>query len=499
MKPRQHRILLIEPPFYRLHKDTYSLDLYPLSLGYLSGMIRENTEWGVTAYNADFNPHSESIQVSYLTNNGFYKYLNNLQDLSRPIWDEIRSTIAEYDPSVIGISAKSQTFRSACMVAKLAKEVNREIVVIVGGPHPCMVGSEALNSPNIDMAVRGEGENTIIEILDAIEGRKNFNTIHGIIYRADGHIIENPLRKYVEDLDSLCFPHEYAQEVLKDYQKYPVTAFRNIFAIRGCPYNCLFCGSRKIWSRKVRFRSPQNVVKEIKGLQNMGLKFVHFADDTFGVNKRYISDLCSALIENCPTLRWGCELHVNLVDEQTISLMKKAGCYSISIGIESGSNDILKEMRKNITIEQAISACKIIRKHGIELHAFFMVGFPQETEDSLSDSVVAMKKIKSDELMYSIFTPYPGTEAFEFCKEKGLIRPEYDVSLHNHQSPANCFCTNISPERFRVLVSKIEKMVDRKNWLSKLRRISSLTTFMRMQELGLTKGLQKGMRVLIGK
>ncbi|MCR4322396.1 MAG: B12-binding domain-containing radical SAM protein [Candidatus Brocadiaceae bacterium] len=499
MKLNQHRILLIEPPHYRLFKDTYSLDRYPLSLGYLAGTIRKETNWSVMAYNTDFCPQSESIKHSYLASTGFDNYLNNLKDLSGQVWREVKSTISEYKPTVVGISAKSQNFTSACIVAKFVKEVNDQTIVIVGGPHPSMVESDVLNCPDIDVGVRGEGENTIVELLNAIEARKKFDDIRGIVYRKDTQIVKNAPREFLEDLDSLCFPHESAPEVLKDYDQYPLTAFRNIFATRGCPYNCFFCGSRKIWNRSVRFRSPENVVREIKGLQKMGLRSAHFDDDTFGVNKKYINDLCNALIIHCPGLKWSSEIHVKLVDEQTISLMKTAGCFSILIGIESGNNEILKEMRKNITIEEALSACEIIKKHGILLQAFFIVGFPQETEDTLNDTVAVMKKLNADDLIYSIFTPYPGTEAFEFCKERGLISDEYDVSLYNHQSPANCFCINIRPERFRRLVSKIEKMIDRKNSLNKIKQVFSFDTFRKIQELGIGKSFQKGIRVFIGK
>lgn len=493
MKRNQHRILLIEPPFHRLFKNTYSLDRYPLSLGYLAGTIRKETNWSVMVYNADFYPQSESIKVSYLASTGFDNYLNNLKDLSGQVWREVKSTISEYKPTVVGISAKSQNFTSACIVAKLVKEVNEQTIVMVGGPHPSMVGSDVLNCPDIDVGVRGEGENTIVELLNAIEARKKFDDIRGIVYRKDTQIVENAPREFLEDLDSLCFPHESALEVLKDYDQYPIEAFGNIFTIRGCPYNCFFCGSRKIWSRRVRFRSPKNVVREIKGLQKMGLRSVRFDDDTFGVNKKYINDVCNALIIHCPGLKWSCEIHVKLVDEQTISFMKTAGCFSIQIGIESGNNEILKEMKKNITIEEALSACEIIKKHGIGLQAFFIVGFPQETEDTLNDTVAVMKKLSAD-VIYSIFTPYPCTEAFEFCKERGLISDEYDVSLYNHQSPANCFCINISPERFRRLVSKIEKMIDRKNSLNRIKKVFSLNTFRRIQELGIGKSFQKGIR-----
>jgi len=201
-----------------------------------------------------------------------------------------------------------------------------------------MVGADLLNYPEIDICVKGEGENTIVELLDAIESEKKFDSIQGIVYRKDGRIVENPSRKFINNLDSLCFPHESAPEVLKDYDQYPPTAFNKIFAIRGCPYNCSFCGSHKIWSRKVRFRSPENVVKEIKSLQKKGIRSVHFDDDTFGINKKYINKLCNALIADCPGLKWSCEMHVNLCAEDTISLMRAAGCYSIQIGIASVNN-----------------------------------------------------------------------------------------------------------------------------------------------------------------
>lgn len=495
----QLKILLIEPPFYRLYKDTYSLNRYPLSLGYLGGAIKKNTDWGVMIYNADFQPKSESIKVSYLAGIGFYNYINNHKELSGKIWKEIEATIAEYNPTVVGISAKSQNFKSAIIVAKLVKKLNKQTVVIMGGPHPSMAGTDLLNYPEIDISVRGEGEVTIVELLNSIEAQKKLDVIQGIIYRANEKVIENPQRDLITNLDTLCFPHEYAPEILKDYNKYPITAFKNIFAIRGCLYNCFFCGSRNIWSRKARFRSPENVVEEIKSLQKIGIKIVHFDDDTFGVSKKYINDLCNALMQHCSGLIWSCEIPVQLVNEQNISLMKSAGCYAISLGIESGNNDVLSLIRKNITIEEALDACELIKKQGIELHVFFIVGFPQDTEDTLRDTITAIKKVKCDSIVYSIFTPYPGTEAFELCKEKGLIGKDHDVSLYNHQSPLNNFCVNIPIKRFRMIVSELEKEIDRNTSVNKIKRMFSLNTFKRIQELGIGKSLKKGLKVFIGK
>jgi len=482
-KKDQLKILLVEPPFFRLFKDTYSLRRYPLSLGYLGGEIKKHTNWGVMAYNADFSPHGHEFpKINYVSGNGFNNYIDNLEDLSGEIWKEIELTIAEYNPTVVGISAKSPNFKSALIVAKVAKQINKQTVVIMGGPHPSTVGASLLNYPEIDIGVIGEGEITITELLNAIEAHKKLDDIQGIVYRRNGQVFRNPPREFITNLDSLCFPHTYAGEILKDYNKYPLTAFTNIFATRGCPNNCFFCGSRNVWSRKVRFRSPENVVEEIKSLQKIGAKIVHFDDDSFGVTKKYINDLCNALMQNCPGLKWSCEMPVQLVNEENISLMKSAGCFSIQIGIESGNNKILSAVRKNITIENALDACELIKKHGIELTTFFMVGHLQDTEDTLRDTVNAIKEVKSDLIGYSIFTPYPGTEAFEQCKENGLISGDYDTSLFNHQSPLNNFCMNIPKESFRMIVNKVEKQIDRKNSVHTLKRRISMETYSRVMQ-----------------
>ena len=497
MKKPLNGILFIDPPFYRLFKETYSLNRYPFSLGYLAGMVRRETDWRIMVYNADFYPKSETILVKHMAGLGFDSYLKNLKDLSAPVWGEVKSVISEYAPAVVGITTKSQNFASAINVAKLAKELDERIKVILGGPHVCMVGAEVLKYHEVDICVLGEGERTIVDLLRAIDADKGLEGIPGIIYRESGRIVRNQAREFIEDLDSLCFPHESAGEVLKDYAQYPPAAFSYIFATRGCPYNCFFCGSRNIWSRKVRFRSPDNVVKEIKELRRKGLRSFCFEDDVFGVTRKYLYELCNALIHHCPGIKWDCEIHVKLVDEKTISLMKKAGCYSIRLGIESGNNEILRAIGKGITIEEALAACKIIKKHGIVLHAFFIVGFPQDTVETLKDTVEAMKKTRCDLLVYSIFTPYPGTEAFEYCKKHGLIDDNYDPSLFNHQSPANCFCVHIAPKILRSMVSKIERKVDRRNKANRFKRIFSKNTIWRMQEAGIGGSLKKGLKIIL--
>ncbi len=147
--------------------------------------------------------------------------------------------------------------------------------------------------------------------------------------------------------------------------------------------------------------------------------------------------------------------------------MKKSGCTMIQLGIESGNNQILRAIRKGYTVEEAFEACEVIRRQGIGLETFFMVGFPQETESTLRDTLKAMERVECQKMIYSIFTPYPGTEAFEYCKVKGLIGKSHDPSLHNHQSPANAFCVALPRGVFRSIASEIEQVVDEKNRLAR--------------------------------
>ncbi|MFA5864837.1 MAG: cobalamin-dependent protein [Phycisphaerae bacterium] len=295
-------ILLIDPPHYRLFKNTYGLARYPLSLGYLSGAIKAKTDWRVIAYNADFFPKSKPVKVRYLSGQGFENYRSALKNPSEPIWKEIAAVITRYQPAVVGISCKSQTFASARAVARIVKEIDPRIITIAGGPHPSMVGGEILAYPEFDVAVRGEGEAAIIQLLNAIQTEKSFEGIPGVIFRNNNQIRDNGPGAFIEDLNSLPFPHQFAPQVLHDYKLYPPSAFNHIFATRGCSYNCFFCGSRNVWGRKVRFRFPENVVREIQGLMQKGLTSVYFDDDTFGINTQSIRELCQAIKTGCPGL-----------------------------------------------------------------------------------------------------------------------------------------------------------------------------------------------------
>ncbi len=472
------RIMLIEPPFYRLYHDQYCLVKYPLALGYLSGAIIKNSNWSVQTYNADFNVRKKNFnpENKYVSGEGFKRYLSSLKDYSLPIWKEVKNLIKDYDPSVVGISAKTQNFVSASIVAKIAKEINPEIKIIVGGVHSTMNGSKVLDHENIDFLSIGEGEKTIVELLHALENDRELNTVKGIVFKDNGKIVSTKSQFYIENLDTLSFPLTNASKVLKDFDKYPKEAFGYIFASRGCPYACTFCESKSMWTRKVRYRSPENVIAELKQLYEFGVKKVNFDDDTFGVSKKNIKAINDLMHDELPNMTYTCETVVQLAkDENVVKDMKRGGCTATFVGIESGSNEILKKIKKTQTTEECIQAMQNLRKHDIESHAFIMVGFPDETEETFTQTINFISKLKPDSVIFSIFTPYPGSDIYNECKDKGIIQGDFDLSLYNHQSPLNCFTKNIPKERFYELRKKAFEFVDSYNRKAKFRRgIASL-------------------------
>ena len=470
--------MLIEPPFYRLYHDQFCLVKYPLALGYLSGSIIKNTNWSVQTYNADFNVNKKSIDPSgeYLSGKGFKRYLLTLKDTSFSIWEEVKKSIQDYNPSVIGLTVKSQNFTSGTIVAKIAKKINPDIKIIVGGAHSTMNGKKVFDSNYIDFACIGEGENTVAELINALEKDLDLNTVDGLMFRDKEKIITTKPRGYIDDLDSLDFALNHAPKILKDFDKYPRRAFGYIFGSRGCPYACTFCESKAMWTRKVRYRSPENIVEELKLMQKFGIKEVNFDDDTFGISKKNIKVMNKLMHDELPNMTYTCETVVQLAkDEEVVKDMKYGGCTGTYVGIESGNNEMLKSIKKTQTTDECISAIRNLQKHGIDSHAFIMVGFPNETEETFKETMEFIPKLRPDNVIFSVFTPYPGSDLFYQCQKDGIIDGEFDLSIYNHQSPLNCFTKNITKERFYELRKEADQFVDRYNEKAKFRRgISAL-------------------------
>ena len=461
------KILLINPPFSRLKgfKDIY----FPIGLGYLAAILKENG-FTVKIYNAE-NPYEvlpygwseKNVNQTLLkiSNN----YVNNLENEDHIVWREIKETIEKYQPGIVGISVMSAKLNSALKVASICKRVYEDCYVVLGGPHPTAQPEETIRYENIDCIVRGEGEQTLVELCKAISnGNKDFGTIEGLLYKKNGKIIHNRPGELIKNLDELPFPTLWARDLSLYPERYTSDAFGHIITSRGCPFRCAFCEARIIWTRKVRAKSTKNIIKEIKCLMEYyGIKNFYFWDDCFTVNREKVVDLCNKILDEKLKITWGCTTRVNLVDGNLLKLMKNAGCTSIDFGIESGSEKILKLIKKDITLDQVKRTTDLVVKSGLTCNAFFMIGFPEETEDDIKETIKLINGINASRIAFSVFTPYPGCELFEIAKKLGLIPEKVNWSKFSHQSPDNYFVKYIDRKRFKKYVSYVAMLIDAHN------------------------------------
>ena len=452
------KILLINPPWYRFFDD--ELNAYPIGLCYIAGFLERNG-YIAKVYNFDHkNDDTTTVTGSGMLSK-YEQYLKILADMRHPIWKDVKDKISEERPDIIGISVMTPKYGAALNIAKIAKELNPGTVVVFGGVHPTIMPEETLKNEHVDYVVRGEGEQTFLELVKIIESKKSPKKVLGTSFRQERKIIHNKNMPLIHDLNSLPYP---ARHLLVDKETYDSNAFGKIFATRGCPYQCTFCGSNKVWSRVVRYRSPENVVDEIEYVKKTyGSTHFVFEDDSFTMDINFVKRVCDLLITRKVDIEWSCETRANLITDAMIKHMKAAGCTGIVIGVESGSPRVLKAIKKGITVEHIKNAAKIIKNNGILFSAFFMIGFPDETEDDINETIALMKDIGPFTAVLSIFTPYPDTEAYQECLKYGLIPKSIDWSKFYHQSPEMHFNRRISKERFREIVKHTERIFDEHN------------------------------------
>ncbi len=340
--------------------------------------------------------------------------------------EDIASRVVDAD--VVGLTAVTPTINTAITIAGHLKKANPGLPVILGGAHATLLPEETLASaPGIDVVVRGEGEETLIDLLRALENKKSLSEISGISYRKDGRAVNNPARSVSIDLDSLPF---LAYHLLprRRYKPHPphgrALPFAAIITSRGCPYRCSYC-SKPIFGSRFRAQSPQRVVDEIAYYQDkFGVKEIAFYDDVFTLNKKRAYDIAEGIIKRGLKIHWTCETRVNLVDKDLLHHMKRAGCYAIAYGIESGSQEILDTMNKGITIDEVEEAVRLTREVGLQTIGYFMIGSPGESPETIVATIEFAKKLKIDFAQFAVTTPFPGTDLYDrYLKDKGQAIP----------------------------------------------------------------------------
>jgi len=307
-------------------------------------------------------------------------------------------------------------------LVKILKEKFKAIPIIAGGPHPTVLPEQALNeNPGLDYIVVGEGEITILELLDGISGKKDLAQIEGIAYREEGQIKVTLRRPLIEDLDSLpriayhLFDMEKYIPAPDSYRRFPAT---HMMRSRGCPFNCIYCSNKTMFGRKVRTHSVERVVSDISFLkEHYNIKEIFFWDDIFTVNRKWVEEFCEKIKKEAP-ISWSCNTRVDMVDEVLLKKMKQASCWQIHFGIESGNQRLLDLIKKQITLDQVEQAMRLTRKVGIQTRAYYMLGLPTETPQESLESIRFIKRIRPSYSMVGLASPYPGTEFAQMVKDE---------------------------------------------------------------------------------
>jgi anaerobic magnesium-protoporphyrin IX monomethyl ester cyclase len=375
-----------------------SMRLPPLGLAYVGAALEK----------ADF-------QVQILDN----------YNIKKPI-EEVKKEIRRLEPEIVGITCGSVTYRPCIETAKAVKEVLPSCKIVVGGWQPTYMPESLLQHHEIDYLVMGEGEQAMVKLANSIrkgEDKSDVAKISGVAYRHNGKTVKVS-STLIEDLDQIPFParhllpmHIYNRRV-PYFDANPVDTMN---VVRGCPYNCAYCETKKLWGSRVRAFSPRRVVEEIKDLaQNYGSKGVYFVGDNFTINKKRIAELCNLMKKENLDIEWICDSRVDKVSRELLREMKGAGCRTVWFGVESGSPPILEKLNKKISMDQVTRAFRLCKEMGIGIACSFMLGIPGETIGDMEATFKFARKLDPDWCQFNVFVAVPGSALYKEVMENKL-------------------------------------------------------------------------------
>lgn len=455
-------ILLIDPPFKRF--TGYLNMYYPIGLSYLASSL-DNTKYNISIYDVDGAKKGAILDFSdEYRRLEFYR--EGINDSDHAVWNEIKSVLNLFQPDVVGITSITTKFGSVLRTANIVKKWRSNCWVIAGGPHATLLPDQVMSCNDIDIVVRGEGEETFPELMSAIDSNSRLDSIAGISFRANNSIVHNPDRPPILILDNINMP---ARHLLINKTNYSSEDMGVIMASRGCPFNCSYCCH--IWGKKVRARSVDSVISEILFVQKeYGTKQFDFKDDSFTVNRNRTIELCRQIISKGININWGCTTRADLLDEELLFNMKAAGCNIVKIGIETGSERILKETSKGVTFEDMKKAANLLNRHKIFWSAYFMMGLPTETEMDIDKTYQFMKDINPYYSGLGIYNPFPKTVLFDQGVKMGLLHDQVELEHYFKVNPKDYFfvdpnkrVANITGKRFQEMTNTMSALYNRHN------------------------------------
>ncbi len=323
--------------------------------------------------------------------------------------ERLAAVLAEYRPDIVGTTAVTMVFNAAIQTLRSVKAIAPEILTVMGGPHVTFAAKETLDAvPELDLIVMGEGEKTIVEVAREMRNGRDWSGIRGLAYRSDdGQVSVTPPQDPL-DVNLLPLPARHLMP-LGRYRalKMPIS----ITTSRGCPFPCIFCSARDMAGAKIRYRDAERVVDELEDLARMGFHQVNVADDLFTAKKKHCLAICDVIIERGLKVIWSCYSRVDTINPDMLARMREAGCATMAFGIESANEEILKTVRKGITIPKTLAAIEMCVNAGIDPHCSFILGLPGETQDTLAETLAFCKRIQSMGASYGfhLLAPFPGT------------------------------------------------------------------------------------------
>jgi anaerobic magnesium-protoporphyrin IX monomethyl ester cyclase len=346
-------------------------------------------------------------------------------------WNRLEKEIDSFNPNIVATSGFATcNAYTAVRTLELAKKVNPEILTVTGGQHFTATAQESLETyPEIDVIVRGEGEQTLAELVKNAENKSSFPKIKGISFKHNGKILHNPSRPLIENLNELPYPGYHLVKNLVRKYHFAAMAGRNapyasIEGSRGCAHRCTFCTQWRHWQGTWRLKSPERIADEIEFCyQNYGSRFIWFTDDNFGPERA--SNVTDEILQRklgddlMLFIQWRCDDVIR--NREVLPKMRKAGLHWVMIGVESPKESTLEGFRKEITTRDAKEAVKLLKENDIFAHAMFIIGERKDTAESIANLREFANELDSDFAIFTALTPFPGTEIFEEAKRNGWI------------------------------------------------------------------------------
>ena len=332
--------------------------------------------------------------------------------------------LKEFQPNYLVANIATPTFKSDMMAVQHAKEIVPSICTIVkGAPFLTYNTNTIYENPFIDYVIIGEAELTLKDILDGVPD----NEILGICYRENFQPVKNDKRPFIDNLDILPFParHLVDNSIYRRPDNGKVQAV--IKVARGCPFHCFFCLATPVSGAKVRTRSPENIVAELKVcVEKYNIKNFLFWSDIFNFDREWTLELCQKIIESGLKITWSSNTRADTMDDEMAKMMYKSGCRLVSIGVESGSQKMLDNIGKKITLDDIRNTVKILKKNKIKIYNYFVIGLPWETEETVEETIKFAIELDSNFISFYTATPLPGTKYFAYAMMNKLVEGNLD-------------------------------------------------------------------------